>query len=104
MGKNKEGEARGVEDHDSPLGQNPFDTAFKTLKESCTDLLIPVINELFHTQYRMDDDILLLSEEQHVRDEKGGALGGQWTAIFCWAGKSITLNVRRTGIATWNCG
>lgn len=56
---------------DNPLGSQPFDTVFKTLLETCTRLIIPVINEVFHTQYEMDENIQLLSTEHYFKDEKG---------------------------------
>ena len=56
---------------ENPLGNEPFDTVFKTLLEKCTKLIISVINEVFHTNYNMDEDIQLLSAEHYFKDEKG---------------------------------
>ena len=33
----------------------PFDDVFKTLLEKCTDLIIPVLNEVFGTDYKMSE-------------------------------------------------
>lgn len=32
-----------------------FDDVFRTLLEKCTKLIIPVINEVFGTDYRMEE-------------------------------------------------
>ena len=49
----------------------PFDDVFKTLLEKCTDLIIPVLNEVFGTDYKMNEPISLESTEHHFTDEKG---------------------------------
>lgn len=49
----------------------PFDDVFKTLLEKCTDLIIPVINEVFGTDYKMNEPISLASTEHHFTDENG---------------------------------
>ena len=36
----------------------PFDDVFKTLLEKCTDLIIPVLNEVFGTDYKMKEGSL----------------------------------------------
>ena len=49
----------------------PFDDVFKTLLEKCTDLIIPVLNEVFGTDYKMNEPISLEATEHHFTDEKG---------------------------------
>ena len=49
----------------------PFDDVFKTLLEKCTDLIIPVLNEVFGTDYKMNEPISLGATEHHFTDEKG---------------------------------
>ena len=46
----------------------PFDDVFRTLLEKCSKLIIPVINEVFMTDYSMDEDVTLLSNEHFVYD------------------------------------
>ena len=47
-----------------------FDDVFRTLLEKCTKLIIPVINEVFGTDYRMEEKVELLSNE-HFYAEGG---------------------------------
>lgn len=49
----------------------PFDDVFKTLLEKCRKLIIPVINEVFTTDYDMNEDVTLLSSEFHYIPEAG---------------------------------
>lgn len=61
----------GQSDHDRrPDGReqpdsihNIFDTVFRTMMEYLPQLIIPVVNELFQTEYRMDEDCRLLKNE-----------------------------------------
>ena len=49
----------------------PFDDVFKTLLEKCRKLIIPVINEVFGTDYEMSEEINLLTNEFHYISEEG---------------------------------
>lgn len=49
----------------------PFDDVFRTLLEKCSKLIIPVINEVFGTDYSMEEDVTLLSDVHFVLDEDG---------------------------------
>ena len=49
----------------------PFDDVFRTLLEKCSKLIIPVINEVFMTDYSMEEDVILLSNEHFVLDANG---------------------------------
>ncbi len=46
---------------------NIFDTVFRTMMEYLPYLIIPVINELFRTSYRMDDAVRVLKNEHVTR-------------------------------------
>ena len=48
----------------------PFDDVFKTLLEKCTDLIIPVLNEVFGTGYKMNEPVSVEATEHHFTDEK----------------------------------
>lgn len=48
--------------------QNVYDDVFKSLISKCPQLLIPVINEVFKTDYTMQDQVIELREEQHFTD------------------------------------
>lgn len=49
----------------------PFDDVFRTLLEKCSKLIIPVINEIFGTDYSMNEEVVLLSNEHFYSDEEG---------------------------------
>ena len=54
------------------LSNTPFDDVFRTLLEKCKKLIIPVINEIFHTDYSLKEDIEVLANEQFFIDGEGG--------------------------------
>ena len=54
-----------------PANGKPFDDVFKTLLEKCRKLIIPVINEVFGTDYLMEENTLLLSNEFHYVSKDG---------------------------------
>ena len=33
------------------MSSTPYDDVFRTLLTDCTELMIPVVNEIFHTNY-----------------------------------------------------
>ena len=47
--------------HIKKLRNTPFDDVFRTLLEKCSKLIIPVINEIFHTKYTFNDEVITLS-------------------------------------------
>ncbi len=53
------------------IRNTPFDDVFRTLLEKCNKLIIPVINEVFHTDYSFKDEVLVLANEQYFSDEDG---------------------------------
>ncbi len=54
------------------LSNTPFDDVFRTLLEKCKKLIIPVINEIFHTDYSLKENIEVLANEQFFIDGDGG--------------------------------
>ena len=49
----------------------PYDDVFRTLLERCQKLIIPVINEVFGTEYTMDEETVLLSNEHFLVESNG---------------------------------
>ena len=45
----------------------PYDDVFRTLLTDCTALIIPVVNELFHTSYTGKETIHLLQNELFIK-------------------------------------
>ena len=54
-----------------------FDDVFRTMVEKMTYLLVPLINEVFHTSYPEDVKIVHLRNEHQLED------GELITEIFC---------------------
>ena len=54
--------------------KTPYDDVFRTMMEQCTQLIIPVINEVFHETYGMDEPIELRANEQLCKKTNG-----EWT-------------------------
>ncbi len=49
----------------------PYDDVFRTLLERCEKLIIPVINEVFKTDYDMEEEITLISNEHYIVESDG---------------------------------
>lgn len=49
----------------------PYDDVFRTLLTDCTELVIPVVNEVFHMDYTGKEEICLLQNEHFVRKQDG---------------------------------
>lgn len=49
----------------------PFDRTFRTMAEKMPELLIPLINEVFGTDYPLDEEVVQLRNEHAVVKEKG---------------------------------
>ena len=43
-----------------------YDNAFRTMEMDCPKLLIPVVNEIFHTKYSLDEKVVILPNEQMI--------------------------------------
>ncbi len=57
---------------DDILTNTPYDDAFRTMFVECDELVLPLINEVFHTNYRGDEKIVRLGNE-HFDHRQGGA-------------------------------
>ena len=49
------------------MANTPYDDVFRTLLTDCTALIIPVVNELFHTSYTGKETIHLLQNEHFIK-------------------------------------
>ena len=49
----------------------PYDDVFRTLLTDCTELIIPVVNEVFHMSYTGKEKICLLQNEHFLRKQDG---------------------------------
>lgn len=50
----------------------PYDDVCRTLTVECDDLVIPLINELFHENYSLQDRVIRKANE-HFLEQQGGA-------------------------------
>ena len=53
------------------MANTPYDDVFRTLLTDCTELIIPVVNEIFHTNYTGKEKIYLLQNEHFVEMPNG---------------------------------
>ena len=49
----------------------PYDDVFRTMENDCPHFLIPVINEVFGTEYAQGTQVLLSQNEHFIRDKDG---------------------------------
>ena len=49
------------------MDNTPYDDVFRTLLTDCTELMIPVVNEIFHTHYTGKETICLLQNEHFIK-------------------------------------
>lgn len=48
-----------------------YDDVFRTLLVDCSELIIPVVNEVFHTNYVGDENVILYENEIFMREQDG---------------------------------
>ncbi len=53
------------------MDNTPYDDVFRTLLTDCTELMIPVVNEIFHTNYTGKETICLLQNEHFIKMPDG---------------------------------
>ena len=53
------------------MDNTPYDDVFRTLLTDCTELMIPVVNEIFHTHYTGKETICLLQNEHFIKMPDG---------------------------------
>ena len=58
------------------MDNTPYDDVFRTLLTDCTELMIPVVNEIFHTKYTGEETVCLLQNEHFIKmpDGRNGIL------------------------------
>ena len=48
-----------------------YDDVFRTLLVDCSELIIPVVNEVFHTNYVGDEEVILYENEIFMKQQDG---------------------------------
>ena len=56
------------------MDNTPYDDVFRTLLTDCTELIIPVVNEIFHTKYTRKEKICLLQNEHFIKLPDGSMI------------------------------
>ena len=56
------------------MDNTPYDDVFRTLLTDCTELIIPVVNEIFHTKYTGKEKICLLQNEHLIKLPDGSMI------------------------------
>ncbi len=51
------------------LMNTPYDDVFRTLLTDCRNLIIPIVNEVFHTHYEEKQEVILLQNEIFIRQQ-----------------------------------
>jgi len=59
---------------DTHMDNTPYDDVFRTLLTDCTELIIPVVNEIFHTKYTRKEKICLLQNEHFIKLPDGSMI------------------------------
>lgn len=49
----------------------PYDDAFRTLQYDCPELIIPIVNEIFHEEYTREDEIIFAPNELYFQVKDG---------------------------------
>lgn len=49
----------------------PYDDVFRTLMNDCTELIIPVVNEIFHEDYSGEEEIIFGPNEHYENQQDG---------------------------------
>lgn len=76
-----------------------FDDVFRTMMEKMTYLMIPLINEVFHTSYTEDVEIVQLRNEQQLEDgeiitDARLKIGNKVYHIECQSTDDVTMAIR----------
>ena len=53
------------------MDNTPYDDVFRKLLTDCTELMIPVVNEIFHTHYTGKETVCLLQNEHFIKMPDG---------------------------------
>ena len=48
-----------------------YDDVFRTLLVDCSELIIPIVNEVFHTNYVGDENVILYENEIFMKQQDG---------------------------------
>ena len=59
----------------------PYDDVHRTMLNDCPELIIPVVNEMFHKRHDDKETITVLNNEFSLIDRMGSRLSGLRTPI-----------------------
>ena len=84
-------------------GSTPYDDVFHTLLMECDDLVIPLINEIFHEDYTTDDRIIR-SANEHYLEQQGGNEEKRITDSLIWIIRTPKYSSRKYHIECESSG
>lgn len=60
-----------MNEHDECYTGTPYDDVFRTVLNDCPVLILPVLNEIFHTEYTGEENIVFKSNEHFLNQQDG---------------------------------
>ena len=60
-----------MKEHKEPQFGTPYDDVFRTILNDCSFLILPVLNEIFHTEYTGEETILFRQNEHFLNQQDG---------------------------------
>ena len=60
-----------MSEHDERYVGTPYDDVFRTVLNDCPALILPILNEIFHTEYTGEEKIVFKSNEHFLNQQDG---------------------------------
>ena len=81
----------------------PYDDVFRTLLNDCRRLIIPVINEIFHENFRGDEEIVFMPETHFLNQQDGGEEKRVTDTSFKIVGDTLKVEIPHSAILFLRC-
>ncbi len=53
------------------MANTPYDDVFRTLLNDCSNLIVPVVNEIFHENYIGSEEVVFYPNEHYINRQDG---------------------------------
>ena len=87
----------------SNIVNTPYDDVFRTLLNDCRRLIIPVINEIFHENFRGDEEIVFMPETHFLNQQDGGEEKRVTDTSFKIVGDTLKVEIPHSAILFLRC-
>ena len=87
----------------SNIVNTPYDDVFRTLLNDCRRLIIPVINEIFHENFRGDEEIVFMLETHFLNQQDGGEEKRVTDTSFKIVGDTLKVEIPHSAILFLRC-